>query len=554
LRLVKLPSLNLSRQTRSGVLFNHTDNQLQLARLRLNQTPVLMDAFAEVPPADGQGVERWAEAHVQEKDSRGRLPAYCGFHPVERVIARVQINTRRLAEPDYLPALVAEQAKITSAKEWLIRVLNPLDGTPLTNDGTIRPGLLFGVPWSAVRVTQERLLDVGLRPRSLEVTTLPLLGILTQHIAQTGYRHAVAVCEIERDQTRVYIIAKDGIHTLQPLPFGLASVIETAMKELSTPDLAAARAQLEEPDEFTLEQGRRLVRLIARHLKPAVDQFELQTGHRIDELYCGQLPDRLHWLCRKLGEAVDLPLLEPALQAASVQFLTEGAAVGQQWLAALSLLTTFNPNAAGGSRAATPVADLPAAGAAWHYDCRLVAELPEDSVVGTRFLINAVFGGITLGVGLGFGWLAYTNWEVRGQINTWERRMADNARALKEIEQVQGQFAKDSARVDEAYELIHQPILVSEFTALIGQSRPAQVVFENIETGGADVFMLRGSLRESSERASRLLSTYVESLRNHPKIGPLCREIVLTSLERREADDNLTFEITFRLQLPATSP
>jgi hypothetical protein len=551
---VKLPSLNLSRQTRSGVLFNHTDNQLQLARLRLNETPVLMDSLAEIPPADEAAVEHWSEAHVQEKDSRGRLPAYCGFHPVERVIARVQINTRRLGEPDYLAALVAEQAKITSAKEWLIRVINPLDGTPLTNDGTIRPGLLFGVPWSAIRVTQDRLLDLGLRPRSLEVTTLPLLGILTQHIAQTGYKHAVAVCEIERDQTRVYIIAKDGIHTLQPLPYGLASVIETAMKELSTPDLESARAQLLEPDEATLEQGRRLVRLISRHLKPAVDQFELQTGHRIDELYCGQLPDHLHWLSHKLGEAVDLPLLEPALQAASVQFLTEGATVGQQWLAALSLLTTFNQSVATGSRAPSPVTDLPAAGAAWHVDCRLITELPEDSVVGTRFLINAVFGGITLGVGLGFGWLAYTNFELRSQINTWERRMAENAAELKQIEQVQGQFAKDSARVDEAYELMHQSMLVSEFTALLGQSRPAQVVFEMIETGGADVVMLRGSLRENSERASRLLGAYVDSLRAHPKLGPLCREIVLTSLERREADDNLTFEITFRLQLPPTSP
>ncbi len=549
---MKFPSLNLSRQTRSGVLFNHTDNQLQLARLRLNQTPVLMDAFAEVPPADGQGVEHWAEAHVQEKDSRGRLPAYCGFHPVERVIARVQINTRRLAEPDYLPALVAEQAKITSAKEWLIRVLNPMDGTPLTNDGTVRPGLLFGVPWSAVRVTQERLLDLGLRPRSLEVTTLPLLGILTQHIAQTGYRHAVAVCEIERDQSRVYIIAKDGIHTLLPLPFGLASVIETAMKELSTPDLAAARAQLEEPDEFTLEQGRRLVRLIARHLKPAVDQFELQTGHRIDELYCGQLPDRLHWLCRKLGEAVDLPLLEPALQAASVQFLTEGASVGQQWLAALSLLTTFNPNSAG-SRAPAPVADLPAAGAAWHCDCRLVAELPEDSVVGTRFLINAVFGGITLGVGLGAGWLAYTNFELRGQVGIWEKRMAENAQLLQEIATVQGQFARDSARLDEAFNLMYQPMAVSELTTLLGESRPAQVVFELIETGGPEIIVLRGSLRESSERASRLLGAYVDELRTHPKLGPLCREIVLTSLERRELDDSLSFEITFRLH-PTETP
>ena len=132
--------------------------------------------------------------------------------------------------------------------------------------------------------------------------------------------------------------------------------------------------------------------------------------------------------------------------------------------------------------------------------------------------------------------------------------MADNARALKEIEQVQGQFAKDSARVDEAYELMQQPMLVSEFTSLLGQSRPAQMVFEMIETGGADVIMLRGNLRENSERASRLLGAYVDTLRAHPKLGPLCREIVLTSLERREADDNLTFEITFRLQLPATSP
>lgn len=544
---MKLPSFNISRQTRSGVLFNHTDNQLQLARLRLNETPVLMDCLAEMPPADEIAVEHWSESHVQEKDSRGRLPAYCGFHPVERVLARVQINTRRLGETDYLAALVAEQAKITSAKEWLIRVLNPLDGTPLPNDGTIRPGLLFGVPWSAIRVTQDRLLDLGLRPRGLEVTTLPLLGILTQHIALTGYKHAVAVCEIERDQTRVYIIAKDGIHTLAPLPYGLASVVETAMKELSTPDLASARAQLEEPDEATLEQGRRLVRLISRHLKPTVDQFELQTGHRIDELYCGQLPDRLHWLSQKLGEAVDLPQLEPALQAASVQFLTEGATVGQQWLAALSLLTTFNQAS---SRTDGPVADLPVAGAAWHVDCRLITELPEDSVVGTRFLINAIFGGITLGFALGFGWLAYTNFEVRSQINIWERRMAENTGALKAIEEVQTQYARDSARVDEAYELMHQPMLVSEFTALLGQSRPAQVVFEMIETGAADVIMLRGSLRENSERASRLLGGYVESLRAHPKLGPLCREIVLTSLERREVDDTVIFEITFRLQLP----
>jgi hypothetical protein len=235
-----------------------------------------------------------------------------------------------------------------------------------------------------------------------------------------------------------------------------------------------------------------------------------------------------------------------------VQFLTEDAAVGQQWLAALSLLTTFNLTPAGGSRAPTPVTDLPAAGAAWHFDCRLVAELPEDSVVGTRFLINAVFGGLTLGVGLGVGWLAYTNFELRGQVSLWEKRMTDNAQVLKEIEAVQRDFTRDSARLDEAYNLMHQPMAVSELTTLLGESRPAQVVFELIETGGPEIIVLRGSLRESSERASRLLGAYVDQLRAHPKLGPLCREIVLTSLERRELDDSLSFEITFRLHPPAT--
>jgi hypothetical protein len=548
---VKRLSFNFPRHLRNGVLFNLTDNQIQLARLHLNETPVPMDCLAELAPTDTAAVEQWTKANVQEKDSRGRLPAYCGFHPVERVLARVQINTRRLGEADYLPGLVAEQAKITSAKEWLIRVLNPLDGTPLTNDGTIRPGLLFGIPWSAIRITQDRLLDLGLRPRALEVTTLPLLGILTQHIAQTAYKHAVAVCEIERTQTRVYIIAKDGIHPLPPLPHGLASVVENAMKDLSTPDLAAAQALLESPDESTLEHGRRLVRLISRHLKPTVDQFELQTGHRIDELYCGQLPERLHWLSRELGEAVDLPLLEPALQADSVQFITEGATVSQQWLSALSLLTTFNPPNKTGSNPATPVVDLPAAGAAWHLDCRLVGELPEDSIVSTRFIINAVIGSVTVGVALGCGWLFYTNLELRGQIDMWERRMTENTPALKEIQGVQAQYAKDSARIDEAFELMHQPMLVSEFIAQLGRSRPAQVVFDLIETGGVDVVLLRGSLRENSERASRQLGSYVESLAADPKLGPLCRAIVLTNLERRETDDSMTFEITFRLQPPA---
>ena len=72
------------------------------------------------------------------------------------------------------------------------------------------------------------------------------------------------------------------------------------------------------------------------------------------------LPDKLHWLGHKIGEAVNLQVLEPALQAASVQFLTEGAEVGQQWLSPLSLLTNFNQTGKAGTRPPIPVPGRPA--------------------------------------------------------------------------------------------------------------------------------------------------------------------------------------------------
>jgi hypothetical protein len=63
---------------------------------------------------------------------------------------------------------------------------------------------------------------------------------------------------------------------------------------------------------------------------------------------------------------------------------------------------------------------------------------------------------------------------------------------------------------------------------------------------------MRGSLSEtSSERASRALGKYVEDLRKNPQIGPRFLQIVLKSLERRENNDPLSFEISF-VHPPAT--
>jgi len=192
------------------------------------------------------------------------------------------------------------------------------------------------------------LLKHHVRPQRLEVGTLALLGGLNCFLAHTASTQALVVCEIEYAQTRVYVLAQDGVHILAPLPHGLLSIEETALKELTVPDVTAARLVLEEPSESLLAHGRRLVRVLSRHLKPAVDHFELQTGHRLDALYCASLPTRLAWLGQMLGAAVDLQMLAPDLDAwlptVGLQAENGGIPLSPAWLPTLSLVARFaNP-------------------------------------------------------------------------------------------------------------------------------------------------------------------------------------------------------------------
>jgi hypothetical protein len=334
------------RKERHGVLLNLTDHCVQLARLgRLDIRPLTVDTFAEVSASDAGSVARWLDVNFGDRAGKF-ITAFCGFHPSERIFQRDNINVRRLADREFLYNVVAEQAKIVSAKAWHVAVLSPTDGLPLTVESSARTALYMGVPWAAAREAQVRLRDWGVRPRRLELGTAVLLGGLTRYASQTGYPHLIAACEIYRNQTHLYLIGKDGVHTPSPLPHGLLSIEEAAMKELSAPDAAVARKMLEQPTEELKHHGRRLIRMLSRHLRPAVDYFEMQTGQRIGALFCAHLPERLAWLEEALATAVDLEYFSPDFSQwlPSVGLDVPGhALLGPSWVQPLSLVAQLAP-------------------------------------------------------------------------------------------------------------------------------------------------------------------------------------------------------------------
>lgn len=180
----------------------------------------------------------------------------------------------------------------------------------------------------------------------------------------------------------------------------------------------------------------------------------------------------------------------------------------------------------------------------WHVDCRIEADLPEDTIVGTRFLINVIATAVASAALLFLGFLGYQALSLRHQISDWEQRINDHRAEVRDIQRMQTEYAAEAAKIDQAYELAKPEFNVSDFLAHIGLTRPELMGIDMIEWNDAGI-VVRGNLRERSERASRLLGGYVEQLRKDPKISPQFR-VDLTDLDRGSTGDVLRFEIMFR--------
>lgn len=180
----------------------------------------------------------------------------------------------------------------------------------------------------------------------------------------------------------------------------------------------------------------------------------------------------------------------------------------------------------------------------WHVDCRLESELPDDRVVSSRFLVNLPFGAITLVLMVVFGLKLSTDLSLRGFINDWNRRLSESRVKIATIKQMQRDYSVVSSKIEQAHSLAKNRLFVYNFMTELGHTRPEQMVINTVESTGYGI-IVRGTLGESSERATLLIQQYVALLGKDPEIGQRF-EIVLTSFERDRATDQQNFELTFR--------
>ena len=191
------------------------------------------------------------------------------------------------------------------------------------------------------------------------------------------------------------------------------------------------------------------------------------------------------------------------------------------------------------SRERDPLAPSPH----WRADLRLLAELPEDNLVGTRFLVNVGFSAVALTALLYAGWIGAKDVSLRYQISDWEQRIKDSAAEAREIQDMQKKYALEAAKIDQAWTLVRSQLHVDKFLTELGRTRPEALVIDIIEWNDAGI-VIRGNLREAPEKSLRALSDYVKLLNRDEKISQLFT-VKASDIGRGSGEDDFKFEITF---------
>ncbi len=332
----------LARKPSNAVLLNVTPNYVHVARLgRPDSSPLTVEAFAELAPDDDAGLAAWLQREF--RDQNRWITGYCGFHPKGRALARDNLMPRKLQDPTYLHSVLTAHIRIGSPRDWRFAALDVATGGPFTPDGAQRAGLIMGLSTAETSAFQQSLIELNIRPRRLEVGTLPALGSVASVHEAADTDQAVAVCEIEPDETRIYIIARNGVHTQPVVPCGLRTIEEAALKELGCADAAAARHRLDQYDVELRRHEQRLMRLFTRHLRLSFDYFEHQTGQVIGAMHCCHLPTSRTWIGQALSKAVDVAPLTFDLPAWSrrVGLGIVTGSPGPGWLATLGLVANL---------------------------------------------------------------------------------------------------------------------------------------------------------------------------------------------------------------------
>lgn len=334
-----------------GLFIEFSEFSVLAARTSGYKLPMVVEELAEFDLKDGPNAEdlrSFVEGLVDFKKSPFFV-SRCGVYPDGRYVRLHEAeSTQKLKDADALAEKLKEEYKI-DADTHNVAILDPSNGGDFNFEKPkTKRVLLCGAKKSAFDAVQEQLLESGIFPERLELSSISTLGGVADYSRFNDLKAPILFLELTSNQANISVLSGGAVDVARPVPFGLDSIYPLLQAELGLKDQESARKLFYSNTFDFAEMGPKLLRRLLKELQATAGLYEVETGQTIGYVFLSVLPKNLSWITKTVSDVLGLEILQPALggwlESLQVE-IGDGVELlnrGNRWMGLFSLMGEFH--------------------------------------------------------------------------------------------------------------------------------------------------------------------------------------------------------------------
>lgn len=338
-------------QKNKGLFVDVSEFAVLAARTSGYKLPVTIEEIGELPLKDGQDpaeVREFLEGFVDFKGN-SYIVARCGVYPEDRFVRFFEAESvNKAKDSKYLTEILKSEFNVDSEKSR-VSILDARDGSDFDMDKGLSRKLLFcGAPQESIQAEQDRVLEYGLYPERLELSTVTTLGGVCDYARFNDIKSPILCFELTSTSASIFIQNHGQVEVARPLPFGLDSIYPMLQRELGLKDEASARKLFFSNTFDFAEMGPKLLRRMTKELQASAGFYEVQTGQTIGRVFVSVLPKNLSWVVKTISDSLGLEIMQPDLapwlESLKVKLGdgVEVANLGARWMGLFSMMGEYH--------------------------------------------------------------------------------------------------------------------------------------------------------------------------------------------------------------------
>lgn len=334
-----------------GLYVDISEFSILAARTSGYKFPIVVEEIAEFPLRSGQAPDEIKAFLEQLVDFKGNdyFVSRSGVYPEGRFVRFYEAeNAAKVKDPKFLTNVLQSEFNI-DVDVNVVSVLDARDGSDFDMKVGGSKQLIFcGGPKSKFQESQDRLLEYGIYPERLELSTITTVGGVIDYAKFKAINAPILCFELTSESANISIVSKGQVDVARPVPFGMDSIYPLLQRELGLKDEASAKKLFFSNTFDFAEMGPKLLRRLTKELQASSGFYEVQTGQTIEHVFLNVLPKNLSWVAKtvsdSLGLEIVLPQFEPWLKSLDIELAdgVETANLGSRWLGLFSLMGDFN--------------------------------------------------------------------------------------------------------------------------------------------------------------------------------------------------------------------